>query len=48
MRDMTTKRDYGEQYKKFFKEATGIKEGPYPYQIRPATDEAFPEFWSER
>lgn len=40
---MTTKGDYEEKYKKFFIEATGIKEGPYPYQVRLATDEAFPE-----
>lgn len=40
---MTTKRDYEELYKKFFAAATGIKEGPYPYQVRLATEETFPE-----
>ncbi len=40
---MTTKRDFEEQYRKIFAKATGIKEGPYPYQIRLATDEEFPE-----
>lgn len=40
---MTTKRDYEEQYKKFFIKATDIKEGPYPYQIRLATEEVLPE-----
>lgn len=40
---MTTKGNYGEQYRKFFSDATGIKEGPYPYQIRLATEDPFPE-----
>jgi CRISPR-associated endonuclease/helicase Cas3 len=40
---MTTKRDYVEQYKKIFAKATGIKEGPYPYQLRLAVEERFPE-----
>lgn len=40
---MPTKWDYEERYRKFFIQATGIKEGPYPYQIRLATEEVFPE-----
>lgn len=40
---MTTRRDYEERYKEFFIKATGIKNGPYPYQVKLATAEPFPE-----
>ncbi len=41
--DMMSKGNYEERYREFFIEATGIKEGPYPYQTRLATEESFPE-----
>lgn len=40
---MTTKQDVQERYRKFFTSATGIEKGPYPYQIRLATEDPFPE-----
>jgi CRISPR-associated endonuclease/helicase Cas3 len=30
-------------YKDFFIKATGIEKGPYPFQVRLATEEPFPE-----
>lgn len=32
-----------EKYKKFFKDATGLPNDPYPYQVRLATEEPFPD-----
>lgn len=32
-----------EKYKKFFRDATGLPNDPYPYQIRLATEDSFPE-----